>query len=53
MTASGMPASTIHLRRSAQGDKANIADQPRVEQTPAKKETLKGSRTMIGLPRNG
>jgi hypothetical protein len=53
LTASSMPGSTIHLRRSALDDKANRADEPRVEHGPAKKETLKGSRTMIGLPRNG
>jgi len=53
VTASGVAASSIPLRRSPLDHTARIAEQARVQRTPAKKETLQVPRTMLGLPRNG
>jgi len=53
VTASDMAASTIHLRRSPLENTAHMAEQARVQHTPAKKETLQVPRPMLGLPRNG
>jgi|GEM_PF-6111028 hypothetical protein len=55
VTASGMPASTLHLVGGPPLDHtANVSEQARAHPTSAKKETLQVlPRTMLGLPRNG